>query len=53
MMTEDIPHDSNGGVSLPQAQERLVKSCPTSANGSDNPNPTLDIKVNLPIHADD
>jgi hypothetical protein len=27
---------------------RPIKSAPTSANGSNNPNPLLDIKVNLP-----
>ena len=29
--------------------ERLVKTAPTSANGSNNPNPVLDIQVNLPV----
>ena len=33
--------------------ERMVKSAPTSANGSNNPEPILDIQVNLPVeHAD-
>ncbi len=53
MMTEDIPNDSKGDAVLAQVQDRLVKSAPTSANGSSNPDPILDIQVNLPVdHAD-
>jgi hypothetical protein len=28
---------------------RLVQSAPTSNNGSNNPNPVLDIQVSLPV----
>ena len=53
VMTEDIPNDSKADAVLAQVQDRLVKSAPTSANGSSNPDPILDIQVNLPVdHAD-
>jgi hypothetical protein len=52
-MTEDIPNDSKIDEVLGKVTDRLVKSAPTSANGSSNPDPILDIQVNLPVdHAD-
>jgi hypothetical protein len=38
-----------GDEVLAKVGDRLVKSAPTSANGSNNPNPILDIQVSLPV----
>ena len=43
VMTEDIPNDSKMNPVLGKVTDRLVKSAPTSANGSSNPEPILDI----------
>lgn len=52
-MTEDIPNDSKINAVRGKVTDRLVKSAPTSANGSSNPEPILDIQVNLPVeHVD-
>lgn len=53
VMTEDLPSDSKVNPVQGKITERMVKSAPTSANGSNNPEPVLDIQVNLPVeHAD-
>lgn len=53
VMTEDLPSDSKVNTVKGKITERMVKSAPTSANGSNNPEPILDIQVNLPVeHAD-
>jgi len=52
-MTEDIPNDSKINPVKGKVTDRMVKSAPTSVNGSNNPEPVLDIQVNLPVeHAD-
>jgi len=43
MMTEDIPNNSKADAVQVKVQDRLIKSAPTSANGSSNPDPILDI----------